>query len=128
MKNGNDSKTWYHGSPFQLTVLCKGSTITPDGDLARVFSHKPRTVSIENDGTIKHDGSMPGFLYRIAEKIQPGDVTPHPHSSMAPGKEWLIHRELRVTLIGPTQILETEMLTAEEIRRLARMRKEMNRG
>ena len=106
MKDWHYCKTWYHGSPLELTILRKGSTITQDEDLARVFSHKPTLVSVSDDGKIEHNGTTPGFLYRISEEIQPNDVKPHPRSSMAEGKEWLINRDLRVTWICPTQIVE----------------------
>lgn len=124
------SKPWYHGSPFKLTVLRRGSTITQDCDLARIFSHKPTIVSISvhksvsDDGVeqitedIKHDGRTSGFLYLIAEDIQPSDIYPHPRSSMEEGKEWVTARELRVELIGTTRIVEQERLTEEEIVRL----------
>ena len=46
---------WYHGSPYELTTIRKGSTITPNIDLARVFSHKPSCVSIEDNELIKHN-------------------------------------------------------------------------
>lgn len=118
MTKWKNIKPWYHGSPFRLTTIRKGSTITQDRDLARIFSHKPKRVSISDDGKIKHDGTTPGFLYCIAKKIQPGDVVPHPRSSMKEGKEWLTNRTLRVMLLGPTRVTESERLTAEEIIRL----------
>lgn len=126
------TKTWYHGSPFKLTTLRKGSTITQDRNIARVFSHRPTHVSISvhvgisDEGVkhvsqkIKHDGRMPGLLYRIAENIKPEDIFPHPHSSMEEDKEWLTNRELRVELIGPTQVVDDERLTEEEIMQLKR--------
>ena len=113
-------RTWYHGSPFQLTTLRPGSTLTQQRDLARVFSHKPTLVSISDDGHIKHNGATPGFLYRISEEVQPGDVTPHPHSAMDVGQEWLTNRPLRLVLIGPTQIVPDERLTEEELAELQR--------
>ena len=85
--------TWYHGSPAELIVLRSGSTITRDRHLAEVFSHKPQIVSIDDDGRIRHSGTQPGYLYRIAETVAPDDVYPHPNSSMAPGLEWLTRRE-----------------------------------
>ena len=58
--------TWFHGSPLALTVLRKGSTITQDRRLAEVFSHKPAFVSVDDDGTIKHDGTLQAFaLFRF---------------------------------------------------------------
>jgi hypothetical protein len=112
------NKIWYHGSPCQLKTLLPGSTVTRDRHLAEVFSHKPTIVSISDDGTIQHNGTMPGLLYRIAEEIRPGDVYPHPNSSMEAGKEWLTSRELRLALIGPVEIVEEERLTEDEIAKL----------
>jgi hypothetical protein len=109
------SKPWYHGSPFTINTIRKGSTITQDRDLARVFSHKPTLVSISDDGAIEHDGKEPGFLYRVAEEVKPSDVRPHPRSSMEPGKEWLTNRELRVALVAPTEVIDRERLTEADI-------------
>jgi len=120
MKHWDYSRPWYHGSPFKLKTLRKGSTITQDRDLARVFSHKPTLVSISESG-IKHDGKKPGFLYQISENIKANDVYPHPHSSMQEGKEWLTTRELRVKLLGVTKIIEKERLTEEEIAKLRKI-------
>ena len=126
------SKTWYHGSPLHLTSLRPGSTITQDRELARVFSHKPPLVvqDIDDAGNrrIKHTGTQPGLLYRIAEEIRPGDVYPHPETTMAPGQEWLTTRELRVQLIGPTHLVPEELLTAAEIEELQHKIAESRRG
>lgn len=111
------SKPWYHGSPLRLTVLRAGSTITQDQDLARVFSHKPSLVvqEVGRDGRrrIRHSGRLGGFLYRVAEVIGAEDVYPHPHTTMEPGQEWLTRRELKVELIGVTEVKE-ELLTPEQ--------------
>jgi hypothetical protein len=111
-------RVWYHGSPYRLAVLRAGSTVTPDPQLARVFSHKPTLVSIEDDGTIRHDGSAPGYLYRVAEVVTGADLCPHPCSTMGKGMEWLTTRDLALELVGPTEILETERLTAREMAEL----------
>ena len=110
-----ESETWYHGSPLQLTTLHAGSTITRSRDLARVFSHKPPIVSIGDDGAIQHTGTRPGYLYRVDEPLGPDDVYPHPRTTMQPGLEWLTRRELRLTLIGPTEVRKEELLTEEQI-------------
>ena len=115
-----NEETWYHGSPFQLTTLRAGSTITRDRDVARVFSHKPPIVSIGDDGTIRHTGTTPGYLYRVDEPLEPGDVYPHPRTTMQPGLEWLTRRELSLTLLGPTQVRTGERLTEDEIAELRR--------
>jgi len=116
----DDVDTWYHGSPLELTVLHVGSTITQKRELARVFSHKPPVVSVDDDGSIKHNGTQPGYLYIIDEAVQPGDVIPHPRTTMEPGDEWLIERPLRVRLIGTTQPRSEEFLTEADIVALLR--------
>ncbi|MBS7656304.1 MAG: alpha/beta fold hydrolase [Candidatus Bathyarchaeia archaeon] len=116
------SRPWFHGSPLRLGLLKKGSTITQDEELARVFSHAPTIVSVSDEGTIKHDGKRSGFLYRIAEDVFPEDVQLHPHSSLAHGKEWITTRDLRVAQIGVTFIHPKEILTSEEISRLKKGR------
>ncbi len=113
------AQPWYHGSPLRLTGLLPGSTITQDRDLARVFSHKPTIVSQDvndrGERTIKHTGQAPGFLYRIAETVNPADVLPHPQTTMGPGQEWLINRALHVELLELTRIINDERLSNEEI-------------
>jgi len=105
------SDTWYHGSPLVLSVLLSGSTITQDRHLAEVFSLKPTLVSLGDDGKIHHNGRADGLLYRMAEPVGPGDVVPHPRSSMPPGLEWLITRPLRVELIGPVTPVKGERMS-----------------
>ena len=109
------SQSWYHGSPFELTTIREGSTITQKCEMARIFSHKPTLVSVSDDGQIKHNGVMRGYLYIIAERIEPGDVIPHPRTTMVEGDEWLTTRELRLQLLHTTEPLTEELLTDEEL-------------
>ena len=120
-----ESEAWYHGSPYALTCLRAGSTITHDRELARVFSHKPPIVSMADDGALQHTGTLPGYLYRVDEPVGPEDVYPHPHSSMPPGKEWLTRRELRLALIGPTEVRDEERLSEKQV---AELRQRMGHG
>lgn len=115
--------SWYHGSPLQLTYLLPGSTITQNEALARIFSHKPPLVSIADDGTIRHNGTQPGFLYIIDEPVSPEDVYPHPRSSMPPEWEWLTRRALRVRLLGPVEITPDELLSEDELAEIYRRMK-----
>ena len=108
-------QTWYHGSPRKLSVLQIGSTITQNRELARIFSHKPTVVSLEDDGRIRHNGTVPGYLYVILDELGPQDVIPHPHSTMPPGEEWLTVRELRLRLFSTTEPVPAEQLKDEEI-------------
>ena len=106
---------WYHGSPLRLEVLREGSTITMWRDLARVFSHKPPIVCITDEETLQHNGNRPGYLYRIDEVVGPEDVIPHPRTTMRPGDEWLTTRELRLRLLGETEVRAEEFLTETDI-------------
>jgi len=72
-------------------------------------------VSVSDAGEMRHNGTMPGFLYHIAEDIQPDDVLLHPRSVMECGKEWITNRELRVVLVGLTQVERDEQLAAVEL-------------
>jgi hypothetical protein len=101
---------WFHGSPSVLTSLRAGSTITQHRRLAEVFSHKPTLVSAEDDGSIRHNGKAAGNLYLVTEPLQPGDVTPHPHTSMSPGWEWLTTRKLPVTRLASVPLQPDELL------------------
>ena len=116
------SETWYHGSPIQLTVLRRGSTITQNRDLARAFSHKPTLLSISDEGRVQHNGTAPGLLYQIEEEIRPDDIVPHPRTTMPPGLEWLTTRDLHLSLIGPVDFADGEILTADEIEALRQRR------
>lgn len=124
--------TWYHGSPERLHLLRVDSAITVYREIARVFSHKPPMVSVEwpddsarwrSSGpiSIRHSGSRPGFLYRVAEPPRPDDIRRHPSAADQPPAEdweWLVTRELRLALIGPTEPRPEELLDAAEIRAL----------
>ena len=112
------AEIWYYGSPLELETLRAGSTLTRNRELARVFSHRPSLVSLEDDGAIRHDGAQPGILYRIAEPVGEEDVRPHPRSTMAPGEEWLTNRPLRLERLTATQPRPEELLSAEETVRL----------
>jgi hypothetical protein len=106
----SDISPWFHGSPLKLTSLRAGSTITQDRRLAEIFSHKPRLVSVEDDGMIRHNGTETGYLYLVSEPLQLGDVVHHPHSTMPDGWEWVTTRELPVIELGFVPILPEERL------------------
>lgn len=92
---------WYHGSSARFDVLREGSTITQWRALAEAFSHKPTILCIEDDGSIRHNGTEKGFLYAIDEPVENGaDVFPHPRTTMEENAEWLTKKPLKVKLIG----------------------------
>lgn len=111
----NYNLPWYHGSQQELTTLRIGSSITQDRDIARIFSHRPAISTVEDDGTHKHNGNMPGYLHLIDEPIRAEDVEPHPHPINASKWEWLTKREIKVRLIEQPALREEELLTEEEI-------------
>lgn len=115
------STIWYHGSPYELITIRKGSTITQNKDLARVFSHKPPCVSIDDEGNIKHNGIIEGYLYKIDEVIEEGDVYEHPRTTMGKGLEWLTTKELKVSFIEKTYIKNYEKLTDDDIEELKKL-------
>lgn len=114
------SQPWYHGSQQRLTVLRPGSSIAQNRTIARFFSHRPVILSQYDDGTIKHNGTTPGFLFVIDEEISAKDVYPHPHPVNASHWEWLTTRELKLRLLEETQVRQDEFLTEEEIAELLR--------
>jgi hypothetical protein len=118
MPEWDPSRTWYHGSPLTLSVLRAGSTVTQDRGLARVFSHRPTIVCIEDDGRIRHSGQQPGILYRLVGPLADPDLVPHPNSTMADGLEWLTTRDLEVSRIERTVLRPEELLSEEDVARL----------
>ena len=58
---------WYHGSSRVFSELRENSTITQWRELAEAFSHQPGWLSYDDDGTISHNGTKPGYLYVIDE-------------------------------------------------------------
>ena len=111
---------WFHGSPLRLKVLKAGSTITPLYDLARVFSHKPGLVSLDDEGgglRLEHNGVQSGWLYIVLD-VAEADVIPHPSSSMPAGLEWLTCRDLNLELIGAVEIRPDEFLSEDAARQL----------
>lgn len=114
---GDRAAIWFHGSATELSELRVGSTITPSRDLARVFSHKPELVSLGNDGLIRHNGAVSGYLYAVAEEIKPQDITPH-LGARVPCLEWLTSRPLSLRLIDHGAPRLVELLAEPEQRAL----------
>lgn len=106
------SNIWYHGSPLALDTLATGSTITRNRELARVFSHKPELVVVDDSGRIRHTGRQPGYLYQVLV-ADSSSVYPHPCSSM-PGQEWLTRVDLPLVLLEKTNPRIDELLSEQE--------------
>ncbi|MCL6603665.1 MAG: hypothetical protein K6T94_12380 [Paenibacillus sp.] len=111
---------WYHGSPVEMDALRTGSTITQHYNLACIFSHKPSTVSISDEGVIKHNGIENGLLYIIDEPVDPlKDIEPHPRSTMGEEMEWLTKRTVKLKQLKEIgQPIIEEILTEEDIKTL----------
>ena len=120
MREWNYDLPWYHGSQQELTTLRVGSSITQDRDIARVFAHRPGISTVEDDGTIKHNGTTPGYLHIIDEPITADDVEPHPHPINATKWEWLTKREIKVRLLEQPALRDKELLSKEDIAELRR--------
>ena len=58
MTTWNFSLPWYHDAQEALTTLRIGSSITQNRDIARIFSHRSTITSIEDDGSLKHNGAV----------------------------------------------------------------------
>ena len=115
MPDWDSTGPWYHGSQQVLAVLAEGSSITRNKDLARAFSHRPSLVSISDAGRVKHNGTTSGYLHLVSESLEPQDIYPHPHPANAQRQEWLTAREVRVTLLEPTSVRESDRLTEEDL-------------
>ena len=91
---------WYHGSDKLFSELAAGSTITQWRELAEAFSHQPGWLSYEDDGSISHNGTKPGYLYEIDEPVAvEKDIYQHPRTTMDRNAEFLTKRPLRVKLV-----------------------------
>jgi hypothetical protein len=124
MNDFDYSLPWYHGSDQQLTSLRVGSSITQLRDLARAFSHRPTLLAQSEGGSVRHNGERPGYLYRVAEELQPDDIYAHPHPINATRWEWQITREVAVELLEVTEVRADELLTDEEIAWIRREQQE----
>ena len=105
-----DSPMWYHGSPTLLTTLAAGSAITRNKDLAKAFSHKPSLLAFSDDGTIRHNGTMEGYIYEIDEPVTQADAHVHPGIVQSDAWEWTTDRDLKLRLIERTQVEQSEKL------------------
>ena len=94
---------WYHGSDQIFTELRPNSTITQWRELAEAFSHQPTSLWYNDDGAIRHNGTVKGYLYIIDEPVEIGkDIIQHPRTTMDQNAEFLTQRTLRVKLLCET--------------------------
>ena len=114
----SDTDTWYHGSPKRLSQLRTGSTITRNREFAEIFSHEPTLVVLEDDGRIRHNGVLKGYLYVVDERVRPEDIIPHPRSTLPPNSEWLTERPMRLRYLGEVKLSEEKRLGEDEVAQL----------
>jgi len=118
--------SWYHGSPHELSVLRKGSWITQFKEIAKAFSHKPSLMSLADDcRTVKHNGTLPGFLYTVAERIGPADISELPDTAHT---HWQTQRDLCVHLVTELPLSQPPLLTAKEIADMRKTYPEATKG
>ena len=123
MENCDYNAPWYHGSPDRLTVLRAGSWVTHFKEVAKAFSHKPPLISLDYDcQVVKHNGQLPGFLYKVAERISAEDVTYLRDTAQT---HWQTSRDLRIELVAELPVTDPPLLTAAEV---AEMRKHVPEG
>ncbi len=124
---------WYHRSQQRLTMLRAGSSITQYKRVAKAFSHRPSIVIMSDGGegeqqagewNIRHDGVTFGYLYVVADEVEPADVRPHLHPVSVSHWEWLTNREMKIRLIEETTVADSERLTDEEIAKVKRKQRE----
>ena len=117
--------TWYHGSDKELTTLRSGSSVTEDRDLARAFSHQPTLLGRGETG-VRHNGTVDGFLYEVAEPLVGADLEKHPHPANEDGWEWLVTREVAVRLLERTRPRREELFADDEIAKIRERQRELN--
>ena len=117
---------WYHGSPFVLSTLAKGSVVSPFREIAKAFAHKPTLVSMSDDfQTVKRNGSLPGYLYVIAERVRPADVEEMPGTDST---HWKTRRELRVRVGAELAVSDPPLLAEDEAAGMRRTHPQLGRG
>ena len=106
---------WYHGSPVVLSVLSKGSMVTPFVEIAKAFSHKPKLLSMSDDmRSVKHNGELPGFLYLVSEQVDVDDLVELQGTRQT---HWEIRRDLRVELVEEVPVDDPPLLTGDALKR-----------
>lgn len=107
---------WFHGSPERLKSLRTGSTITPVLAFAKAMSHKPSELAVEiRDNSdagerrvvFRHNGTRPGYLYKVLIEDPSRDLEQHPESSGAVGEEVLTTRKLDVEFLETLSVCPT---------------------
>ncbi len=113
MADFNHNGPWYHESPEELTVLRKGSMVTPFREVAKAFSHKPSMLSMGDDlENVKHNGQLIGHLYEVAEAVGPEDLCCLQDTAQT---HWETQRDLRLKYLAELPLDDPAQLTEEEI-------------
>lgn len=90
---------WYYGSPYKLDMIRTGSSITRNKELAKAFSHKPSGLSVDENGTIAHNGKEIGYLSVVDELLKSEDIYVHEACREENPWEWLTNRDFKFKLI-----------------------------
>jgi hypothetical protein len=110
--------TWFHGSPLELEILQKGSSITQIEKMAQVFSTRPDMISVSDEGKVKHNGKLTGRVYKIAGRVAANDIYKHPRSSWKKGWEWITKKEFRLKFLYEVTPSADDLLTQDEAQEL----------
>ena len=92
--------------------------------LARVFSHKPELMSVNNETSIKHNGTQPGFLYWVDEVLTLNDIYPLDHPANVSQWEWITRHDVRLRLLEETRVRAEDVLSEAEIEALVKRQAE----
>ena len=100
------SGPWYHGSPERLDVLRTGGSASPMCEIAAAFSHRPSQLSFDTrergdtySVIVRHNGKLPGYLYRVQVGNPASDLRVHPGAGNPIGWEMLTTRPLALEFI-----------------------------
>jgi hypothetical protein len=117
MKKEERCGPWYHGSPEKLTILRRESWVTPFVEVAKAFAHKPSLISFGDEGSVKHDGQVPAFLYIVDEVTAQQDICYLRDTAQT---HWQTQRDLCLKLVSLLPIDDPPQLSTAEIEAMRR--------
>ena len=84
--------------------------------IARAFSTKPTIVSVSDDGSIRHNGKVKGYIYQIIDTVTPDDIYKHPATTMDEGWEWITRKDFRLEFLYEYESTPDDILSEDEIK------------
>lgn len=86
---------WYYGGAEPSHSLPAGSLVTPFPSVARALAAGPASICASLSGVITHDGSVAGWLHRVAS-VSVGELTSYSHPQLGTGKTWVTRKPYRI--------------------------------